>query len=80
MDWRIVPFDVDASILVAFPIHGNPVVFFEFHLEVTGVAFSDIFHSKIIKQLYKDDGAPLMVPQAWGGCALVVAMLGYAFA
>ena len=48
MDWHVVPFDVDAWIFFAFPIHGNLLIFFECHLKVTGVAFSDIFHSKII--------------------------------
>ena len=48
MDWSIVPFDVDASIFFAFPIHGNLVISLECHLEVTGVAFSNVFHPKII--------------------------------
>ena len=50
MDWSVVLFNVDASIMFAFPIHGNIVVFFECLLEVISVAFSNTFHPKIIKE------------------------------
>ena len=76
---RVVPFDVDAGIFCAFPIHSNLVVLFEFHLEVTRMAFSDVFRPKIINKQYKVDGAPLVEPQARGGSTLVVSMLGDAF-
>ena len=48
MDWRVVPFNVDASIFFAILINGNLVIFFECHLEVTGVELFIILHSKII--------------------------------
>ena len=48
MDQSIVPFDADSGIFCAFPIHGNIIFFFKCHLEVTSVAISNIFHSKII--------------------------------
>ena len=50
MDQSVVPFDVNAGIFCAFPIHGNLVVFFECHLEVTSVALSEVFQPKIINK------------------------------
>ena len=79
MDRRIVPFDVNAGIFCAFPIHVNLVVFFNCHLEVTSVAFSGLYHPKIINDQQKCDGAPLVAPQARGDRALVVAMLDNVF-
>ena len=60
--WSVVPFYVDVGILCAFPIHGNLIVLFKCHLEVTSVAISDIFHSKIINNQHKGDGEPLVLP------------------
>ena len=62
LDRSVVPFDVDAGIFCAFLIHDNLVVFFKCHLEVTSVAISDIFHSKIINNQHKGDGEPLVLP------------------
>ena len=79
MDRSVVPFDVNAGIFFAFPIHSNLVVFFECHLEVTSVAFANVFHSKIVNEKNKGDGAPLVAPQSRCGSTLVVSILGDAF-
>ena len=41
-----------------------------------GMAATNILDAKIIYDEYKDDGSPFVAPEAWGGVALKVAMLG----
>ena len=40
------------------------------------MAAANILDTKVIHNKYKDDGSPFVAPEAWGGVALKVAMLG----
>ena len=43
---------------------------------MVGISATDIVDAKVIHDEYKDDGSPFVVPEAWGGVALKVAVLG----
>jgi hypothetical protein len=43
------------------------------------MVFADVLQSKVINYNTEDDGAPLVLPEAWRGEALVIAVLLEAF-
>ena len=55
--------------------HGDVVVFFEEGLEVEGVSFANVLNAEVVHEEAEYDGAPVVLPQTWGGGALVVVVL-----
>ena len=43
--------------------------------KVIGVEFVDVFYAKVVNDEAKEDWAPLVAPEAWGGRTLVVTRL-----
>ncbi len=71
----IVPFNVDAGKLFAFPVLRHLIVLIEDAQEVVGVFASDIFDAKVVDDEDELDRAPYMLPEAWSCVSLVVSCL-----
>ena len=68
----VILFEVDASKLVSRPIFSDGVMLLENVVEVKGVAFTNIFNTKVINNKAKRARTPLVAPEASSGKILVV--------
>ncbi len=69
----VVPFNIDAGKLFAFPVIRHLIVLIEDAQEVVGVFVSNIFDAKVVNNEDKLDGAPCVAPEARRGGSFVVA-------
>ena len=72
----VVPFDIDTSVQITFPVFRDVIVLFEGILKVISMAVADSFKIKVINDEAEEDRAPFVEPEDGSGGALVVAMLG----
>ena len=70
----VIPFQFNAVVQIARPVHGDAIFFFDAVDEVSGMFFSNIFHPKIIDDLREGDWSRHMLPQARGFRAFIVSV------
>ncbi len=75
----IVPIHVHSNVVCSGPINGADTVFVENLGKMVGVFFSDIFYAEVIDAEGEGDGVPIVLPKAWCGRALMVAMFVESF-
>ena len=68
-----IPFETDAGKFGAFPILGDAVMRLEYILQVASMAVANANNSKVVKDEYKEYGAPFMAPKTRGDGGLVLA-------
>ena len=75
----VVPIHVHPNVAHFGPIDGADIVFVENFGKMVGVFFANIFYAKVIDAEGEGDGAPIVLPEAWRGRALMVAMFVESF-
>ena len=61
-EFGVVPVEVHACKIGAFPVLGHGVILLKDVAEVQGVALTDIFNAEIVDDDGEEDGAPLVEP------------------
>ena len=61
-EFGVVPVEVHAGELDAFPVLGDGVMLLKDVAEVQGVALTDVSDSEIVDDESEEDGAPLVEP------------------
>ena len=75
----VVPIHVHSNVACSGPIDGADIVFVENLGKMVGVFFADIFYAKVVNAEGEEDGAPIVLPEARCGRALMVAMFDELF-
>jgi hypothetical protein len=75
----LVPIHVHPNVAHSGPINGADIVFVENLGEMVSVFFANIFYAKTVDAEGEGDGAPIMLPEAQCGKALMVAMFVESF-
>ena len=70
----VIPFQFNAAVQIARPVHCDAIVFFDAIDEVSGMFFSNIFHPKIINYQCEGDWSRHVLPQARCVRAFVVSV------
>ena len=73
--WSVGTGQVNTGEFLALPVLGDCVVLLEGFCKVVSILLPHIFHTKIIHNLYKLDGAPAVAPQSGRRGSLVVTCL-----
>ena len=69
----VIPFNINAGTLFAFPVHCDLVVIPEDRSDMINVFFDNVFNSKVVHDEEEHDGPPLVDPNTGGCGSLVVA-------
>jgi hypothetical protein len=75
----VVPVNVDAAEKQAVPVHGDCVVFLEWHLEMRDVIVRGVFYAKVVDNKAKHYVMPNVLPETGSVLALVISLCIEAF-
>ncbi len=75
-----MPFKCDACKAGSVKFFGDFVVLLESLLKMIQVGVANVLDCEVVNNEGKHDGAPLVLPEAWGGGGFVVVKFGKAFA
>ena len=75
-EMSVIPFEIDSSVQISFPVFSDVVVLFEVISKVVGMAVADIFNTKVVNDEAEEDRAPFVAPKGGSSGALVVSMFG----
>ena len=68
----VVPIKGKAEVACSIPVRVNFVVLLENAHEMLNIVLVDVFHPKVINNEGETDGAPVVLPIAWGDFSLAI--------